>query len=120
MKIRNGFVSNSSSSSFVFVYDDFLSKVPDELTGDMTLEIEGRDYNSLFLHVTEGTKLYLKEHPSFLEQIEGVYTGFRELKDGASIEESMIGKNIEIQSFGHDEPSSYVVDSPEEAFEQYE
>ena len=45
MIIRNGFVSNSISSSFVFVYDDFLSKVPDKLTGDMTLEIEGRDYS---------------------------------------------------------------------------
>ena len=123
MKTRNGFVSNSSSSSFVFAYDSYSSKIPEnieELADDMTLEIEGCDYESIFIKVTEELREYLRNNPSLLENVNSIYKGFKELSNSFEINESLVGKVLEVQVFGHGGTTSYVADTPEEAFEAYE
>lgn len=123
MKIRNGFVSNSSSSSFVFAYDSYSSKIPEnieELADDMTLEIEGCDYESIFIKVTEELREYLRNDPSLLENVNSIYKGFKELSNSFEVDESLVGKVLEVQVFGHGSTTSYVADTPEEAFETYE
>lgn len=123
MKIRNGFVSNSSSSSFVFAYDSHSSKIPErieDLTDDMTLEIEGCDYESIFIKATEDLREYLRSNSSLLENVNGVYKGFKKLSNSFEVDESLVGKVLEVQVFGHGSSTSYVADTPEEAFEAYE
>lgn len=123
MKIRNGFVSNSSSSSFVFAYDSYSSKIPEnveELTDDMTLEVGGSDYESIFIKVTEELREYLRNKPSQFEKVNNLYKGFKELSDCFEVDESLVGKVLEVQVFGHDSSTSYVADYPEEAFEENE
>ena len=92
--IRVGFVSNSSSSSFVLLSDE----ITDPKGKNLALRKWGNDRPELSFLNEEEREEFLK-HPEDYEY-EEIYSGAVRLDENFEVTQDMIGKIISIEAFG--------------------
>ena len=117
MKIRNGFVSNSSSSSFVFAYDEERSGLPENLNEpDIELARYGGERYKYY-PLDDDMRAYLESNPKVKSEISYHIKGFVKLSSDFQVSENLVGKNIEVKSFGIYDMPDRVADDIEDFFE---
>lgn len=118
MKTRTGFISNSSSSSFIFLYDSIHEGIPEEVKEGVYIFKEDCDLVKIYAPYDEEMKELLDNHPEVKEEVTGYVEGFKELSNWDVIGEDAVGKRVSISTFRNDSMADYIVGSPEEFIDE--
>lgn len=119
MKKRHGFVSNSSSSSFVMAYDKEMYGCPKNMDeDDITLYRDGLDCG-MYYPLNDEMREYLRNHPDDAEyNVDKHYKGLVLLSEDFDISEKLMGKHIHVKTFGNDCYEDRMAESVEDFFDE--
>ena len=123
MKIRKGFVSNSSSSSFILAYEkEYYADDPnlmDEISGkdDITIKKHDGDSYTYYTLTDDDKKKFFENIDTYKKMIDYVCTNAEELGEDFFITPEMVGKHV-VSSAGQDDYIDHF-DSWSESLEEF-
>ena len=114
MKIRRGFVSNSSSSSFILIYDKQL-RSNDPYLKDKILDkdiVVVRRYDtydrSAYYELSDPDKKKFLDNIDFYKNaIDDVFINAKKLYEDFKVTSDMVGRLVSVEASAYDDSSSY-------------